>query len=71
MEEETRIDKKPRTKWWNLEYENLKFFKTENKWEVTENANDMWNNMARHIKRVSTVILGESTGNRKSDKGSW
>lgn len=43
----------------------------EGKWQVTDDANALYDDMARHLKRVAKDILEETKGNRRADKGSW
>lgn len=48
-----RTDKKLKIKMQNLKDKNLTLFMDnvikEGKWQVIENTNDMWNDMAKHI----------------------
>ena len=43
----------------------------EGKWNLGEDVDQMWNEMASCIKKVAKDILGESEGCRRSTKETW
>ena len=71
----TNVNKRLRTKWWNLKGDNLIHFKDkiikEDIWSIDNETNTMWNSMSSCIKKVAKDVLGESKGCRLDGKESW
>ena len=64
-----------RVKWWNLTKENAvklaEKIKSEASWEVTEDADAMWDGVAQCIRRSAREVLGVSKGGGGRKSGAW
>ncbi|XP_054785632.1 uncharacterized protein LOC129292133 [Prosopis cineraria] len=65
----------PRIRWWQLKGEKQDIFKRnlldKGIWDSQGSANIIWEDMAKKIREVAKVVLGESKGSGPRDKESW
>ena len=71
----TKVLNNPRIKWWALKGEmklafREKMFKHDS-WNTMEDANDMWEGMAKQIRELGRQVVGESKGQASFHKESW
>nr|KYP34423.1 Retrovirus-related Pol polyprotein LINE-1 [Cajanus cajan] len=68
-------DKVPRIRWWKLKGDDqgrfLRKALEEGSWDKQGNANEMWEGMAKVIRRIAKETLGESRGFGPRGKESW
>jgi len=64
-----------RVRWWNLTTENAAKLSEKIRagvnWELTENADAMWDGMAQGIRRSAEEVLGVSRGGGGRNSGTW
>jgi hypothetical protein len=64
-----------RTRWWKLKRDVSQVFKnrviTEGPWNECEDADNMWKEMATHIRNVAIEVFGVTRGNQREPKYTW
>jgi hypothetical protein len=64
-----------RTKWWKLKGDISQMFKNrvfaERPWNVSENADNMWNEITTHIWKVAIEAFGVIRENKREPKNTW
>jgi hypothetical protein len=64
-----------RTRWWKLKGDVSQVFKNkviaEGSWNEGEDADNMWKEMATHIRKVAIEVFGVTRGNKREPKDTW
>jgi hypothetical protein len=64
-----------RTRWWKLKRDVSQVFKNrviaEGPWNECEDADNMWKEMATHIRNVAIEVFGVTRGNQREPKYTW